>query len=146
MITWIYYFYCFDISIFGKIIGRNILVSYTLPTILLIAMLYVVIFSRLKFTNKWKSIISFLSVSSLSIYLVNDHPLVRNYFIKKAFINCNLNLVILYVIVFSILFVIFMLFFDKIRQFMFKKFKIDVFSKKIVEFISNQMNKIVVKL
>lgn len=146
MITWIYYFYGFDISIFGKSIGRNILVSYTSPTILLIAMLYVVIFSKLKFTNTCKRIISFFSVSSLSIYLVNDHPLVRNYFIKKVFINFNLNLVILYVIVFSILFVIFMLFFDKIRQFIFKKIKINVFSKKIIDFISNQMNKLVIKL
>ena len=64
---------------------RNILISYTSPTIVLIAVAYMVLFSKLQFNVAGQKLIQCFSPAAFGVYLIHVHPCVWVYFMKKRF-------------------------------------------------------------
>ena len=130
-------------------ISGAMFIDYTSPTILCVAILLVIGFSRMKFSDFLKKIIKFFSISSFAVYLINTHYIVYNYYTYNKFsflVNDNIFKIYLIIISFSILFVIISILIDKIRIIIFKVLKIDKLSEmlytkmiKIVHFISKNI-------
>ena len=141
LITFLFKIYGFEFSIFNNIyINNDWLVSYVSPTILTIAILYVILFSRMKINKKVVKIIKFAAPSSFAIYVLNNHRLMWDFVIMdmfKGYIDANVLIVIIYPLVFSILFTIGAILIDKIRQYIFKKLK----TKEKLEFLFNKIIK-----
>ena len=146
IITYLYKIYGLEISRFGINITKDILISYTSPTILGIAILYVILFSRIKLNNLFIKIIKFAAPSTFSIYLINDNDLIRRNIITNLFSNLIDNSIIdifITIVGFSLLFVIVSIFIDKIRIFLFKKFRIREIVDKIIYFFNALLDKVV---
>lgn len=146
VITYLYKIYGFEISKFGIVITKDIFVSYTSPTILGMAILYVILFSKIKFNNILVKIIEFVAPSTFAIYLINDNDLVRKNIITNLFIEIVDNpLIKIFVIVigFSLIFVIFSILIDKIRILLFKIFKIKEKTNKFVCLLNILLDKII---
>jgi surface polysaccharide O-acyltransferase-like enzyme len=144
-ITWFYKLYGFDYKIFGFEITKGMLVSYISPTMVGVSILYVLLFSKIKCNDIFKKIIKFGSVSAFSIYIINEHKLVIKYVMNDLFKNIandSVLKIIMYVLGFSLLFVVISILIDKIRIFLFKVLKIDELSNKV----SNAINKIFEKI
>ena len=74
-------------------IGGNLLVSYVSPTIIMVAVSMIELFSRISFTRKPK-LLSILASTSFGVYLIHVHPLMWKYlydvFAKYATYNAAL--------------------------------------------------------
>lgn len=64
---------------------RNILVSYTSPTVLLTAVFFLMGFSRLKVSRVAEKIIKIAAPAAFGVYLIHEHPIVKLFFIEDAF-------------------------------------------------------------
>lgn len=138
IITYLYKIYGFDLSIKGIEISKDLFVSYTSPTILIIAIMYVIFFSRITFSEFNKKIIRFVIPSAFAIYILNNHRLIWNNVINNLFVkiaNSNVIKVILYPIIFSICFVIIVIIIDKIRQYIFKRLNIKKYVEKGISLV-----------
>lgn len=137
---------CFIINdILNLYIGKNILVNYTSPTILGIAVLFVISFSKLQFKGKIENVISFASISVFSVYLLNTHYVFWDLHMKNLFADMvHSSVVKIYVVVlgFSLLFVLASILIDKVRLFVFKILKINMLSKIIAEGLNKLLAKI----
>lgn len=69
-VTWL-------LKVFGNGVLESTVVSYTSPMIVLQAVLWVLLFERLRISNHLRSIISFISPSAFSIYLIHEHPIIK---------------------------------------------------------------------
>lgn len=142
--TFLYKMYGFEISKYGIItITKDTFIDYTSPSILLIAILYVLLFSRLRFNNIINKIIKFVAPSTFAIYLINDNNFIRTYYINdlfKKYVNCSSIKLFFVVISFSVLFVFFSIMIDKIRILIFKHLKVSTlinqFLSKLNKFLS----------
>ena len=146
IITYLYKIYGFEIETSKFKITKDLLVSYTSPTILLIAIFYLILFSRLRFNNFFKKIITFSASSALSIYILNTNRLVWEHVMQDIFINISKVSVVkiyFYVITFSIVFVVISILIDKIRLLLFKIFHINDLIKKIENLLNILLNKII---
>ncbi len=123
-ISYLYKIYGFEFNIISRLfVNKDLLVSYISPTIVIIAIMYVILFSRFKFNNCFNKIIAFVSSSTFAIYILNGQKLfwnnyMLNFFIKIA--NDHLYKIVLYPIIFTIVFFIGSIFIDKVRVFIFK--------------------------
>lgn len=70
--------------VFGSIKCDTLLISYLSPTIVLSSIFLLEFFSRLHFKHMRK-IISFFSQASFGVYLIHEHPIFRDKFIKGKF-------------------------------------------------------------
>lgn len=115
-------------------IGK-LLLRYDSPTIIIMAIMLVIIFSRLKLGNRSKSILKFISGSVFSVYLLNDHPDVRENLMSgclKNVIRYNVIAILFIIICISILFFVIAIAIDKVREALFKIAKIEILSDKII--------------
>lgn len=132
VITYLYKMYGYT----NDTITKDIFVSYISPTILGTSILYVILFSKMKFNNFFKKIIKFMGVSAFSIYLINNHEIIYDNNMKMLFAKLatggRLRL-ILQPLIFSILFVVGAILIDKIRILLFKLLRIEKLSKFIEE-------------
>lgn len=129
-----------------KLIKRDLLISYTSPTILGMAILYLISASKMKFKNKLKKPLKFISASAFSVYLINDNFLIRENYIKNSFVglvNHSTIKSVLYLLAFAIVFLILAILIDKIRILIFKLLKIDKLSEKIENVMSSIFSKII---
>lgn len=143
IVTYLYKIYGFEFSSDNINITKDLLVSYTSPTILGASILYVIWFSKIKFKNILQKIIKFVAPSAFAIYLINTNKLVWEHIMKDLFIdisNQSSIKIILYVIGFSTLFVLGSILIDKIRQLIFKICHIEDLTTKI----SNKINKVTI--
>lgn len=108
-------------------INKNTFINYSSPTMLASAILYLILFSKLNIKSKYSKYISALSGNVFAAYLINTNYYVFNYIMLNAFVFL-LNLSVIYmigiVIIFSIIFVIFSAFIDKLRVKLFKLCKV----------------------
>ena len=144
-ITYLYKIYGLKISILNLKITRNFLVSYTSPTILAIAILYVINFSKLKFNNFSKRIIKFAAPSAFTIYILNNHRLIWDHIMENLFVNIsNRSIIKIFICItgFASLFVIISILLDKIRILLFNKIHI----KTLVDKIDNLLNALLDKM
>lgn len=128
-ITYLYKIYGFNLVISDIKMTNDLFISYTSPTILLIAILYTIYFSKIHFNDIVKKIIKFITPSAFAIYLINTHRLVWKYVIDNLFVDIakgSIIKIILYPIAFSFVFVIVVILIDKIRQYIFKHLKIKI--------------------
>jgi len=144
-ITYLYKIYGLEISIFNLKIDKNVLVSYTSPTILGAAILYVINFSKIKFNNFFKKIIKFAASSAFTIYILNNHRLIWEHIIKNMFINLsNQSIIKIFICItgFTSVFVIISILIDKIRILLFEKIHINTILNKINNLLDLLLNKI----
>lgn len=132
-------------NIFDININKDTLISYISPTVLGMAILYVIIFSRIKTNNVMKKIIKFFSVSAFSVFLLNTHYLVWENYMTDLFANIAMDYTIKVlgtVILFSLIFTLSAMIVDKIRILLFKLLRV----KEFAIYISNILNKLVTKI
>lgn len=130
---------------FGIIINSDLLINYTSITILGIAILFIIGFSKIEFNNISKKIIGFGASSAFTIYLLNNHYFTWNNIMLDLFkdiANDSVLKIYGYVIGFSLVFVIGSILIDKVRIFIFKGLKIDKLSEKISNLLDNCVTKI----
>ena len=116
-------FYIFN----HRIYDRTLISSYTSPTILGCAIIYIIAFSRLKFPDTINKIIRFASPSVFAIYLINTHPLYWNFELKNKFIDFGprrISVLLPKILLYCVSFFLFAIFIDKIRQYIFQKLQI----------------------
>ena len=132
-----YKMYDFKYAIWDVTITKDLFVSYTSPTILMVAILYLIGFSRIKFSTLFTKIIKFSSSASFAIYILNNHRLIWTFMISDLFLPLTNNLakVIVYPIIFSLGFVIIAILIDKLRQLLFKWLHIKEIIIKILSII-----------
>jgi surface polysaccharide O-acyltransferase-like enzyme len=136
-ITYYIKIYGKDITILTLTFKHDNVLNYTFPTILIMAIMLINIFSKIHFSNVLKKIITFLASSSFAVYLINDHPLVRETYLKNKFLfllDWRILKIVIFIIVFAIAFVIIAILIDKIRRAIFKICCID---KGLNKFIKN---------
>lgn len=120
-------------------IYSGLFVHYVSPTILLVAISCLSVFSKLVIGDKLKQIIRFFSPAAFGVYLVHEHPIIRDHFIKNSFIWISSSSpVLLAVQVLACAFGIFAvcLAIDLIRICVFKLIKVD----RIVDRVSDKIN------
>lgn len=146
IITYLYKIYGFEISIFNIKITKDALVSYTSPTVLGVAILYLLKFSQIKFNSFSKKIIAFSAPSAFTIYILNNHRLIWNHVMKNLFItlaNQSVIKICISVMIFSSSFVIISILMGKLQLLLFKKIKIKQLIDKIADFLNKTINKII---
>ncbi len=122
---------CILITWFFKVfspLGNNLFISYLSPTIVLSAMCWVIIFSKINIGGIAKNIIKFLSPAAFGVYLIHEHTIIKDEFITNKFIwissldwwfipiaviGCSLSIFIVCLII------------EKARLYLFKKLKIN---------------------
>ena len=127
------------------VLGRQILVSYISPTMLMCGLLIVIIFSRLKIKVRFISKISSLA---FGVYLFQLNPVVWKWIEGKfAFINNN-NVFwgSIYILLISVMLFLLGIFIELIRKQLAKKMKISVLSSKIVNIANILLEKVIIIL
>ena len=145
LITFLYRIYSNEYKVLNRTIEKDLLINYTSPTILGISILYVISFSKFKFNDSIKNIITFFSTSAFSIYIINTNVFIwfnvmENLFAKYA--KKSSIKILVYVLGFSVVFVIGSVLIDKIRILIFKIIKAD----KACEKMEKISNKVITKL
>lgn len=145
-ITYILKIHSFEFKFFIFSIKSSSFMLYTSPTILGIALVYIMLFSKLKFDLKSEKFIGFFSGTTFAVYLLNDNNLIRNNIIANLFsiiYNYSVLNIFICIVGFSILFVISSMLIDKLRILLFKYLKIDNLILKIGKITTNVLNKVV---
>lgn len=109
-------------KMYSIILAKNLLVSYISPTMLLISMLYVIGFSRIKLNKRLIKIVNFSAPSVFAAYLLNTNNLIWEYIIKDFFFNLTMqsvNKLIIAPIIISFGFLVLAILIDKLRKLLF---------------------------
>ncbi len=127
----------------------NSLVKYVSPTIVLMAVALLCLFSKIKCNPLFIPIISFFASSAFSVYLIHDNIYIRNYLISKIhtfvgdfnFVSLSLSIVCSVAVIFLACILI-----DKIRIIIFKAIRIDKLTEKIEKLIITIINAIYTRI
>lgn len=149
LITWIskIAFHYSSITYFNN--RSNLLIKYVSPTIIIMAVALLCLFSKIKCNPSLAKIISFFASSTFSVYLIHDNNYIRNHLMSKihTFIGS-------YDFIYLTLFIIFMvlavfvacILIDKIRIVIFKILKIEKLSVGIEGLIRKAVNTVYLAL
>lgn len=131
------------ITWFGYVIlGVKELVTYTSPTILLMGLIIVILFKRIKIKS---NIITYLSSLSLGVYLLQCNQVIWNNIILNRFSfikDENIFLAVFHIFLYSLIIWLAGLLVELFRSKLAKILKIDLLSNKIVKIINNCLEKI----
>ena len=149
IITWISKIILHFSNIPFLVSHSSILVNYVSPTIVLMSIALLCLFSKISCCPTFSPIISFFATSAFSVYLIHDNTYVRKYLISKihsfigdfSFVLFTLSIIGCVVAIFLICILI-----DKIRILIFKLIKIDKLSERIEEFIRKLLNIVYIRL
>lgn len=139
---------CYSAHITNWIFGQNkfegIFNSYISITSILIAIIYVLIFSNLKFPKKINKATKFLAPATFGVYVMHLHPIVWQYWKDRFLFILNYNILLepILVLIIAVLLLILMLLIDKVRECIFKLCKINNISSKL----NNITNKIIISI
>lgn len=125
-------------------INQDSFISYTSPTVLGMAILFVVAFPKIRFSNGAKKIIGFAAPGAFAVYLLNTQPLFFTYVMQDLFrplAEQSPLKIIVFVIGFSLLFVIGSLLVDRVRMKLFEICKV----KAIGDLIGRGINRLLTK-
>ncbi len=141
LITWLF-------KIFSPIFS-GIFISYLSPSIVLIAICYVVLFSKLKVSGLAQKIIKFLSPAAFGVYIIHLQKVVAKQFITNKFTwIAEFDWWIIPIVVLGVAFAIFIicLIIERIRLSLFNVLKINKTAEKICYklelFLRKYINKI----
>ena len=129
--TWIWRLKGISLQIEGFSISREMILTYTSPTIVAVAVLLLCVFSQLEFRPALKRLISFFAPCTFAVYLINDNIRIRGFFIKNhfAWVGSHSPLAILGVCLLTALFFCVLgIFVDRIRIWIFKLLKVPQFA------------------
>lgn len=130
LVTWITKISSEDFCIGNSIIqfNSNTLISYCSPTILIVSILFVIIFSKLRISEKAGKIISFLASGAFAAYLINLNRCVWVYILpwqQPYMFEKSTVWLVTTSILFSVLFLAVSIAVDLVRAKLFKLTKID---------------------
>lgn len=114
------------------------LISYISPTIILLAISYLNLFSKLQIDKKFFKIIKFVTPTVFAVYLIHVQGIIWEYIIKNKFIfiaKYSPLILILKVIFFSFLIFLICLIIEIIRKYIFDRLKIEKICKNLIKFI-----------
>ena len=143
IITFITFIYGKELNLFDITITKKLFVNYTSPTVLISAVLYLILFNKIKLPKILSKIIKFLSTSSFAIYLINENYLIRNNYIKgklRYLATTSPTDLLFKVLAYSIIFIICAMLIDKVRFYIFKLIKVDKLCSKLNSFIKSTFN------
>lgn len=123
----------------------NYLINYVSPTIVLMAVSLLILFSKVSPSPRVCSVISFLASSAFSVYLIHDNSYVRVYLmsnIHKLAVNFGIVPLALYIFCCAGGIFTFCILGDKIRIGIFRLLKIDTLAQRIEDFIKAKFNKL----
>jgi len=126
----------------------GVLIDYTSPTIVIMAIGLLALFSNIT-CHSFTKIISFVATSAFSVYLIHDNFFVRTYLIAKIHsVVDGFNFVLLALSIIGSVAVIFLscILIDKIRICLFKIIRIDTLSKHIEDFVKTKINTLCKKI
>lgn len=112
----------------GYISIGKILIRYDSPTIIGVAILLCLLFANITISNsKLKNLIKMTTPSVFAVYLLNDHPLVRELIIKNrfCFFVDNTALLLMFVLLFPLAFFVLSIFIDCIRRGIFRLLRVN---------------------
>ncbi len=125
------------------------LINYVSPTIIVMAIGLLGFFANVKIPLSCLKIVSLLSTSAFSVYLIHDNLFIRNHIIAKIhFVIRDFNIILLTLSIIGIVAAIFFscIVVDKIRMGLFKIININRFSELADKFIKAKINKIYEKI
>lgn len=125
------------------------LVSYVSPTIILMAIALLCLFSKIKFNPSFAKIISFFASSAFSVYLIHDNNYIRTHLMSKIHMMVDdFNVVLLTLFIIGCVLAIFFacILIDKIRAGIFKIANIDKLSVQIEKLIRKIIHTLYQKL
>lgn len=134
LVSWSWKNWGFVFKILDYRISTRTLIKYASPTILGVAVLHVIAFSKMYFSTKINRIIGYLAAGAFAAYLINCQRFVWKFFFNKLFVNlgtANPVALVLDIILFSASFVILSIFIDRFRIFLFRALKINILAEKI---------------
>lgn len=123
-------------------VARGLFVKYVSPTIVIIAIIHVLLFSRIEVPVRIVKFVKFAAPGTLAVYLINTQRLFFKYFMKGrfAFLSTKPFYVMPAVVVgFSVAFVLFAVTIDYIRRMLFRTLRIPLLiswiEKKVTRFL-----------
>lgn len=137
LIGWGWKIYGFQFKILDITVTKDFFVNYTSPTVLGSAILYIILFSKLRINKITQKIVAFAAPGAFAAYILNTHPLILKYIIDKQFlpiIDRNFLVIWLAVLVYSLCFLIISIFIDKIRMLIFNLLHIRQIVNKFINF------------
>lgn len=136
LIGWVWKIYGFEFKVFNITVTKDFFVTYTSPTVLGSAILYVLWFSKMHIKSVTQKIITFAAPGAFAAYILNTHPLILQYTIDKIFvpiIDRNFILIWIAVLTFSFCFLILSILIDRIRILIFKLLHVRQVADKLVK-------------
>lgn len=138
---------CMELFIFyvvGNIKNFNMFIRYTSPSIVLAAIFLVLTFNSIKISNKkMEKIIRLLASTSLGVYLIHEHPLIRVSLVKNSmirFADMTTIELIFVILIIAIIVYLFCSCVDFVRNKLFKYLKINLFVDRICRFIEEKVH------
>jgi len=121
-----------------------LLVSYVSPTVIIMAIAYLVLFSRMRVSYKSAKLIEAFAPAAFGVYLIHTQKAVWSYLLQGAFSRFALlkgALIPLAVTGSALAIFIICILIEKLRMYLFKILKIDALSEKIGTAIQNAVTK-----
>jgi len=135
IISFLYKIYGAEVDVLSRfIIKKDFLISYTSPTILIIAIIYIVLFSRINIDDKKGKIIYFFSSSTFAWYIINVNFVIWNNYNRFAFnniANSSIIKIVLYPLIVSIAYAAIITIVDKFRKIIFDKIGVNKLISKV---------------
>lgn len=130
-------------------ISEDMFLSYSSITMLVYSVALLLVFAKLNINKTMKMIISFLSPTAFSVYLIHDNIYVREMMIKDRFSfvnNYNEITMIFMILGFAVAIFICCAFIDRVRILIFKAVHVDEFLDKVEVLIKNKVNSLLDKV
>lgn len=130
-----------DLLFAGK--NRDIFVSYTSPTVVLMSLCWLSAFSKINCNKFFASVINFFAPSVFSVYLIHDNANIRKWLITDTFRPvCERGSIFIILLVFGSALAIFIscILIDKIRFLLFRVVKIEKLSEKLESLLKTIIN------
>ena len=120
---------------FGRFISVCVWQSYSSPSYLLSAMLHVLLFSRMRFSQWQKNCIRFAAPGAFAVYILNCHSYIWKHMLSGKFsqyASQGIGTMVFHVIAFSVAFVVAGIVIDYLRRKVFVFLHIDQLAKWLV--------------
>ncbi|MGF0101185.1 acyltransferase family protein [Bariatricus sp. SGI.019] len=147
-VTWIWKIYGIELNFMSIHINQDSFISYTSPTIVGVAILYIICFSKMTF-KYLKVVISFAAPGAFAVYILNTQRFIWRYGMNQRFVSWANNhsyMIPVKVIAFSGIFLIISILIDRLRSKIFHVLHIDLLMKTIEEKMKKIVNKMSQKI
>lgn len=120
-------------------------VAYTSPFVLIAAALYLIAFSKIQIKGVLQKLTALFAPGAFAVYIVNCHPLIWNHFMTFAFSpirESHIVAILGAVLLFSVIFTVVCLIFDRLRTLLFKLLRISELIDKTSGLVKSLFSKI----